>query len=184
MRVGIFENQLPVERPDSPYIQSKSIQSKSAASGGIGLGGNTQKLNSRHRLTARSSDRGGDRLSQASSLRPYLQGFAPPGVNRPLRDSTSRRDPDFYRLYDDIALPFQSEGLLLSCELRNRSNAPISIALLDQQGKLIPGQRKIVSAGQSFVYPETLSDTTFYIKITADAPKQKRYELNLSIINS
>ncbi|MCU0524061.1 MAG: hypothetical protein MUF72_04470 [Elainella sp. Prado103] len=137
------------------------------------------------RLRARSSDLGGNRLSEATSVRPYLQGFAPPGVNRPLRDKTGRKDPDFYRLFDNVALnTFQSEGLLLSCQLRNRSNAPISITLLDQQGKPIAGSRQTVQAGRSFVYPEGLSETTYYIKITSKAAGQNRYELNLSIINS
>lgn len=133
----------------------------------------------------RLPDRGGNSLAQATSARPYLQGLMVPGSVRPLRDSTSRTDPDFYRLFDNESPnTFQAEGLLLSCELRNLSSAPISIALLNRQGKLIQGSRTRVAPGTSFNYSNSLSNNTFYIKVFTGASGQNRYQLNLSIINS
>ena len=136
--------------------------------------------------TRANLDLGGNRLRTARSLRPYLQGFAPPGTNRALRDAAGRTDPDFYRLFDKQSQPltFQSNGLLLSCNLKNRSTQPISIVQLNKQGGRIPGSLATVQSGQSFSYPESLSQETFYLKVTSTAPGQNRYELNLLIINS
>jgi len=131
-------------------------------------------------------DRGGNHLRTASSLRPYLQGFALPGTNRSLRDATGRTDPDFYRLFDKDSQPltFQGSSLLLSGNLNNHSNQPISIVQLNRQGDRIPGSFATVQSGKSFYYPKLLSQETFYLKVTSTAPGQNRYELNLIIINS
>lgn len=148
--------------------------------------GTISPLNGMSHLSGRASDRGGDRLSTARSLRPYLQGLAVPGTHRSLRDATGQKDPDFYRLFDQrSASTFQGNGgLLISCNLRNLSDAPISIALLNKQGKVINGSLKTVQAGQDFVYDQTLSRDTFYVKVTSRSPGQHRYDLNLPIINS
>jgi hypothetical protein len=131
------------------------------------------------------TDLGGNKLSMAKSARPYLQGLMVPGSVRPLRDSTSRTDPDFYRLFDNQSPnTFQADGLLLSCELRNLSAAPISISLLNRQGQPIRGSRTAVAPGANFNYSNSLSKNTFYIKVFTGASGRNDYVLNLSIINS
>ncbi|MFM7424811.1 MAG: hypothetical protein ACKO7W_07450 [Elainella sp.] len=131
------------------------------------------------------SDRGGNSLGKATSARPYLQGLMVPGTARSLRDSTSRTDPDFYRLFDkDSPNTFQADGLLISCELCNLSSAPISIALLNRQGKTLQGSQTTVAPGTAFIYSNSLSKNTFYIKVFTAASGPNRYVINLPIINS
>jgi hypothetical protein len=178
-----FNSGFKLNQSESKSLIHSSYVVQADGTGGLVCGAvdNWVKVNSR----ARARDKGGDSLQTARSLRPYLQGFAPPGTNRSLRDKTGRRDPDFYRLFDQASPnTFQADELLISCNLDNLSKAPISITLLDRQGNGIAGSSKTVMAGQSFVFDNSLSDGTYYIKVTSTAPGRHRYELNLPIINS
>jgi hypothetical protein len=177
------------------FNHSHAIRADGA--GGLGCGAAADWTSgSRTRVRASNGDKGGDNLQTARSLRPYLQGYAPPGTNRSLRDATGRRDPDFYRLFDKQSPnTFQADGLLISCNLSNLSRVPITISLLDRGGNVIQlgelftrnsqtSTSKTVAPGNSFVFDNSLTEGVYYIKVTSTAPGQHRYELNLPIINS
>ena len=129
---------------------------------------------------SRSRSDGGNSLKNATSARPFLAGFAPP-PSPVLRDATGRHDPDFYGFFDkNSSKTFQQEGLIITLNFFNRSDASLSVDLLKQDGTVLKSRtvepHKTFNAG--------LPRKAFYVRVRTDAKGQNAYEIALPIANS
>ena len=139
-------------------------------------------------LGRKSSDRGGNSLKTAVSLYSNLQFFSA-HPNPPVRDSTGKADPDYYKLFDESSpsattQTFQGSGLIFNYNLQNKSKAKIIVSQLDRQGETLKNGTVTTLPDELYVYPRALSNKVFYLKITSRSVGKNFYALSLPVANS